>query len=106
MPARIAPRVPRRIYLLEWREERHLTQEQLAKLLNVSGVTVHRWETSKASMNTTVLQTIAEALRIDLLDLYRDPKRPTPNDLLRGASEAIQNQAMDYIRFLTGKTDT
>lgn len=86
MPVRIGPKsgVRRRIFLAEWRENRGLTQEQLANRLETSGMTISRWELGKVLMNTDAMQAVAEALGIEPEDLWHHPDKPTPNQLLRG----------------------
>lgn len=100
MPARIGPRRPRRLYVREWRESRGLTQEVLAKRLETTGTTVHRWETGQSALNTTVMAALADALSIEPEDLYHHPDKPTPNALLRGEPADIQSQAITIIEAL------
>lgn len=97
MPPRIYPRRQRRIYLAEWREKRGLTQEVLANRLGTTDVTVSRWETGKALLNTNVMAAIAEALAIEPEDLYHDPDRPTPNALMRDQPPEIVEQAIKLL---------
>jgi transcriptional regulator with XRE-family HTH domain len=47
-------------YLTAWRDVAGLTQEAAAGALSVSGVTVHRWETGKASVTNTMMARLAE----------------------------------------------
>jgi transcriptional regulator with XRE-family HTH domain len=72
---RIGPRKPRRIHLREWREHRGLTQQQLADLLYVAGLTVSRWERGTALPSTSVMSAIADALGIEPQDLFHHPDR-------------------------------
>lgn len=101
MPApRIGPRRPRRIYLAEWRDYRGLTQEQLANRLGVTDVSVSRWETGRALLNTNVLAAICEALSIEPPDLYRHPDTPSADALLRDQPKDIREQAFRVIKAL------
>lgn len=100
MGARIGPRRPRRTYLKEWREKKGLTQQQLADRLGVSDVTVHRWEKGIAKLSTPVMEAIAEALDIEPGDLYRDPARPTQDDLLRDLPPETVQEAIRFIDYL------
>lgn len=98
MPPRIGPRRPPRIFLKEWREHRELTQETLANRLGTTDVTVSRWETGRAKLNTDVMAAIAEALDIQPGDLFRMPGRPSADDLLRGQPEEVVEQAVRLIQ--------
>lgn len=95
---RIGPRRPRRIYLLEWRESRGLTQKQLGERLGVTDMTISRWELGRSLLNTDVLAAMAEALGIEPQDLYHHPDTPTADALLRGQSVEIRDQALSIIR--------
>lgn len=96
--ARIGPRRAKRVYLVEWRESRGLTQEQLADRLGVASMTVSRWETGRAQVTTNVLAAIAEVYGAESEDFYRHPDTPSADALLRGQSTEIRNQAISIIR--------
>lgn len=100
MATRIGPRRPRRTYLSEWRENRGLTQQQLGDRLGVTDVTVSRWETGRALLNTNVLAAISEALNIEPQDMYRHPDQPSADALLRDQPVEIRDQAIKLIRAL------
>jgi transcriptional regulator with XRE-family HTH domain len=100
MAARIGPRRPRRTFLAEWRELRGHTQQELGDVLGVSDVTVSRWETGRALLNTDVLAAVAEALHIEPQDLYRHPDQPSADELLRGQPPEIVDAAIRMIRGL------
>lgn len=97
-PPRIGPRRPRRIYLMQWREHRKLTQKQLGERLGVTDVTVSRWETATSLLNTNVMAAIAENLNIEPQDLYRLPEEDSADALLRDQSPEVVAQAMNLIR--------
>lgn len=98
MADRIYPKRPRPIFLAEWREEKELTQQQLADRLGTTDVTVSRWETRKRKPDDDAKAAIAEALGIELEDLYRHPDQPSADALLRGQDDDIIDQAMKVIR--------
>lgn len=108
--SRIGPKRPRRIFLQEWREKRGLSQKQLGERLDppVTNMTVSRWERAArggvaiAQMNSDVLAAVAEALNIEPPDLYRHPAQPSADEMLRGASQSIQDQAFRVIEALVG----
>ena len=101
MVTKIHPRRVRRVYLTEWRESKDLTQKQLAERLGCDVMTVSRWELHKVAISTDALAALAEALGGDFMepeDLYHHPDRPTPNQLLRGQPQDIQEQALSIIK--------
>jgi transcriptional regulator with XRE-family HTH domain len=100
MPTRISPRRQRRIYLAEWREARGLTQEALADLLKVAGMTVSRWERGGTLLNTDVMAALAEALGIEPVDLYRHPNEQSLDAMLRDAPDHVKSQAAAIIEAL------
>lgn len=100
MPARIGPKRSRRIFLAKWREHRGLTQEQLAGRLDVTAMTVSRWERGETKLNTDVLSAVADALDIEPGDIYRDPDRPTQEDLLREVPPEMVEKVREYIDLL------
>ena len=51
------------------REKRNLTQAQLAEKIGVSSKTVSKWETAKGLPDITLLQPLAEALGISVIEL-------------------------------------
>lgn len=93
----------RRVFLVEWRESKKLTQKQLAERLGCDVMTVSRWELHKVAISTDALAALAEALGGDLMepeDLYHHPDKPTANQLLRGQPDEVQDKALDMIRLL------
>jgi transcriptional regulator with XRE-family HTH domain len=91
----------RRVYLAEWREHYSLSQKQLAERLGCDVMTVSRWELHKTAISTDALAALAEALGGDMMepeDLYHHPDKPTPNQLLRGQPQEIQDQALSIIK--------
>ena len=51
------------------REERNLTQAELAENIGVSAKTVSKWETAKGLPDITLLQPLAQALGISVIEL-------------------------------------
>ena len=52
------------------REERKLTQLQLAERMNVSDKAVSRWETGRGYPDITLIEALAEALGVSVLELF------------------------------------
>lgn len=103
MPARIGPKQLRRNYLRQWREKRALTQEQLAERLGTTKGQVSNWERAIRAMTYNVQAALAEALSIEPGDLFRDPERPSVDELLRGQPPAIVEQALAVVQALIRK---
>ena len=97
MATRIGPRRPLRLYLVEWREQKGVTQEQLATRLGTTHVTISRWETQKRQPDLNAQAAIAEALGIELVDLFRHPDRPSADALLRGQPPEVVENALKMI---------
>lgn len=99
MPVKIGPRRPRKTYLKEHREQRNLTQEQLADRLGTNSMTVSRWERGATRIDLGTLEAIAEALggNLEGEDLYYHPDRPSPNQLLRDQPPDVVESAMKMI---------
>ncbi|MGB4564407.1 MAG: helix-turn-helix transcriptional regulator, partial [Dethiobacteria bacterium] len=51
------------------REERKMTQAELAQVLNVSDKAVSKWETGKGYPDITLVEPIAKALGISTIEL-------------------------------------
>ena len=51
------------------REQRKLTQAELAELIGVSSKTVSKWETAKGLPDISLLQPLAQALNISVIEL-------------------------------------
>lgn len=103
MVTRIGPRQPRRNFVAKWREAKGLTQEQLADRLGTYKGQVSNWENARRSMSFDVQAALAEALGIEPPDLFRDPARPSADELLRDVPAEVHNQAIDMIRILIGR---
>ena len=53
----------------ELREKREMTQAELAEKIGVSSKTVSKWETGKGLLDITMLQPLAQALGISVIEL-------------------------------------
>lgn len=105
MVTRIGPKKPVKLYIAEWRAHREdMSQEQLANRIGSTKSSISRWETGERDITLGALGAIAEALRCEVPDLYRDPARPSADALLRGSSETLKAQAFRLIEAL--KTGT
>lgn len=100
MVARIGPKKPVRLYIAEWRQFRDLTQEALANRVGTTKGTVSRWEKGSRDILVGALAAIAEALQCDPQDLYRDPNKPSVDELLRDMNAGTRENALKIIRAL------
>lgn len=103
MIARIGPKKPRHNFLAAWRKKRGLTQEQLAERVGTYKGQVSNWENGNRSLSYDVMDALAEALDIEPADLFRDPARPSADELLRDAPDAVYEQALDMIKILVAR---
>ncbi len=84
---RIGPRKPHRHFIREWMKAKGLTQEKLAARLGITQGTISKALKSKTVLTEEYLVGIADALDVDVADLFRDPASPTREELLRGLSD-------------------
>ena len=69
------------------REERGMTQSELAEMIGVSSKTVSKWETAKGLPDISLLQPLAQALGISIIELMNGEQITNRNvsaNLLRG----------------------
>jgi transcriptional regulator with XRE-family HTH domain len=67
----------RRTYIAQWRDYRHLTQEQLAARLNMTQSHLSMLENGKRGYTQETLEAVADALQTDVASLLmRDPTDP------------------------------
>lgn len=52
------------------RESKSMTQQQLAEKLNVSDKTVSKWETGKGYPDISLIESLAEALGVSIIELF------------------------------------
>ena len=52
------------------REEKKMTQEELAERIHVSGKAVSKWETGQGLPDISLLEPLAEALGISVIELF------------------------------------
>src|SRR4051794_29881774 len=72
------PRRPfRRTFIAQWREHRHMTQEQLAARLDMTQSHLSMLENAKRGYTQETLEAVADALQTDVASLLmRDPTEP------------------------------
>lgn len=102
MVTRIYPRRPPKLYISEWIASRGLDQEQVAERMECAPGTLSKIVNGRMKATVEWLARIAEALDIEVQDLFHDPARPTQEDLLRDVPAADQERIIRAIRALTG----
>ena len=100
MVHKVSPRVPRRIFLSEWMDERKISDERLGELLGFERETVNRWRNYPQRLSLPRIEDIAAALAIEPADLWRHPGRPSADALLRNEPAEIQAKAVEMIGIL------
>ena len=81
-------------FVAQLRKEQGLTQKELADRLNVTDKAVSKWETGKGFPDVKLLEPLAQALGISLVELIRGEKDPR-DSLTAAEAEAVVSQAMD-----------
>jgi transcriptional regulator with XRE-family HTH domain len=67
-----------------WREVRDLSQRALAERTGLSYVHIARLELAQGNPTVATLETLAEALGVDVVDLLTGPKAKRPTKRERG----------------------
>src|ERR1039458_2859046 len=95
MVTRIGPKHPIRLYLREWRNDRGLTQVQLAERIGTTKATISRTENRTRDTTLGFLGAAVEALGgdLDVSNLFRPPKQPSVDAKLRAASPVRSRRA-------------
>lgn len=100
MVTRIGPKRPHRLFIAEWRQERGLSQEQLAERINSTKATISRYEKGVRRVGAEAMAALNEALQADI---RRNPATPSADELLRNASPEVREQAIRVIEALVAK---
>lgn len=97
MVTRIGRKKPLKHFIREWMKHRGLNQARIAERLEVETGTVSKLLNGKLRLSDIWLVGFAEALNVDVPDLFRDPNRPTQNELLEGLSEEDTRKVISII---------
>ena len=89
-------------FVAQLRKEQGLTQKGLADRLNVTDKAVSKWETGKGFPDVKLLEPLAQALGISLVELIRGEKDPR-DSLTAAEAEAVVSQAMDQSQRITAR---
>ena len=80
------------------RKEQGLTQKELARRLHVSDRAVSKWERGAGFPDVSLLEPLAEALHLQVLDLLHGEEQETPEMTVRHAISLLARQARDRTR--------
>jgi transcriptional regulator with XRE-family HTH domain len=97
MIKRIGPSKPFRHYIVEWMEKLDVNQERLAGRLECEPSTVSKLLTGRQRLSDVWLAGIADALDLEIAQLFIDPNRPTPEELLAGLTEDQRTTVLNLI---------
>ena len=100
MIKRIGPKKPFRHFIPEWMEKLDVNQERLAGRLECEPSTVSKLLTGRQRLSDIWLAGIAEALDLEIAQLFIDPSRPTPEELLAGLTEDQKTTVLNLIQML------
>lgn len=101
----------KRVYLTEWRQHAGFTQKTLAKELDLTDVTVSRWESGTRRMNVDDLVAVSGVIGrkigypVEPQDLFRHPKTLSLDSMMRNTPDALRKQAEALIAALRGSED-
>ena len=95
-------------FVAQLRKERALTQKELADRLHVTDKAVSKWETGKGFPDLKLLEPLAEALGVSLVELLQGERSPSPTLTKEEAGQAAvramersqQNTARRYLKLL------
>lgn len=99
MVTRIGKRRPFQLFIKEWIEHKTLDQDQVAARIGCSPGTLSKLISGKMRRTDEWLAAIAYALGddVDVTDLFRHPKTPRPEDLLKGLPEDERERVIRMI---------
>jgi len=103
MTTRIGHKVPFRHFIKEWMDHRSVNQEKMAGRLEVESGTISKLLTGRQRLSDKWLTGFAWALDVDVADLFRDPMRPTREELLEGLDDDQVEKVIQIISVIRGE---
>ena len=89
-------------FIAQLRKERCLTQKELADKLNVTDKAVSKWETGKGFPDVKLLEPLAQALGVSLVELMQG-RRQEADTLTVAEAGAVVSQAMGQLERSTAR---
>ena len=65
-------------FVAQLRKEKQWTQQELADRLHVTDKAISKWETGKGFPEVTLLEPLAQALEVSLVELLQGERNPSP----------------------------
>lgn len=96
-------KVPK-LYIREWMQHRGYDQKRLAQIMEVGEGTVSKKLAKPERIDAEWLARFADALNVEVTELFRDPAAPTARELLSGANEVQKKQILDYADYVLRRT--
>ena len=89
-------------FVAQLRKERNMTQKELADILHVTDKAVSKWETGKGFPDMKLLEPLARALDVSLVELMRG-QRLEADALPVAEAEQVVSQVMDRSQKVTAR---
>lgn len=89
-------------FVAQLRKERGLTQKELADKLNVTDKAISKWETGKGFPDIKLMEPLAQALGVSLVELMQC-KRQEAETLTLAEAESVVSQAMGQSESATAR---
>lgn len=89
-------------FVAQLRKEQDLTQKELADQLGVTDKAVSKWETGKGFPDVKLLEPLAQALEVSLVELIRGERQQTEHLTVEEA-DSLVSQAMDQSERTTAR---
>ena len=89
-------------FVAQLRKEQGFTQKELADQLNVTDKAVSKWETAKGFPDVKLLEPLAQALGVSLVELMQG-RRQEVETLTVAEADAAVSQAMDQLERSTAR---
>ena len=102
MVDRIGPKRPFRIFAHEWIAQSNLGRARIADRMTCSTGTLSKLLNGRMSWKEKYLAGLAYALGIEVGDLFRDPARPSADELMRDVPVEDHERVIKALRALTG----
>ena len=95
-------------FVAQLRKEKQWTQQELADRLHVTDKAISKWETGKGFPEVTLLEPLAQALEVSLVELLQGERNPSPTltkeeagrTAVRAMEEGERRTARRYLKLL------